>query len=106
MTHRAISLTPMRVAPGARLARDVLRSDGQVLRTAGTLLENETITHLFERGIEMVWVAIDDARDDAARAEQLCTAEARVQQLFRGPGNSVRDELREALLAYRRQQVQ
>jgi hypothetical protein len=106
MTQRAISLTPMRVAPGARLARDVLRHDGQILLTAGTLLENETIAHLFERGIEMIWITVEDTRDDATRSEQLYAAETRVQQSFRGPGNSVRDELRDALLAHRRQQVQ
>jgi hypothetical protein len=106
MTQRAISLTPMRVTPGARLARDVLRGDGQVLLAAGAELDREAIAHLFERGVELVWITVDDPRDEATRTAQWQVTEEHLRLVFRGPSNSVRDELRDALIAHRRQQVQ
>jgi hypothetical protein len=83
----------------------VLRGDGQVLLAAGTVLDGETIAHLFERGVEMIWIAVDDTRDDATRAQESKAADAHVRHLFRGPSNAVRDELRDAVLTHRQQQV-
>lgn len=105
MSIKAACLTPERVAPGARLARAVTRADGHILLAPGTELDHERIAQLWERGIEFVYVEVEDRRDDAARAADLSAAEGRVAELFRGPAGEAREALRHAVLAHRRQEA-
>ncbi len=105
MTTRAVCLTPIRVTPGVRLARPVLRADGNVLLAAGTELDRDQLAQLWERGIEYVYIETSDERDEAAKARDLAAAEARVATLFRGTSSESRDSLRAAILAYRRAEV-
>lgn len=106
MTTKAVCLTPLRVTPGACLARPVLRTDGNMLLAAGSELDSDQLANLWERGIEFVHIEVKDERDDEARARDLAAVEARVNQLFRGPGNTVRDELHATILSYRRQEAE
>lgn len=106
MTTKAVCLTPLRVTPGARLARPVLRADGNMLLAAGSELDSDQLANLWERGIEFVYIEVEDARDDATREHDLAAVESRMRQLFHGPSNAARDELQAAVLAYRRQGVE
>lgn len=106
MTTKAICLTPLRVTPGARLARPVLRTDGNMLLAAGSVLDSDQLANLWERGIEFVHIEVEDERDDETRARDLAVVVARVNQLFRGPGNTARSELHAAVLAYRSQEAE
>ena len=106
MTTKAVCLTPLRVTPGARLARPVLRTDGNMLLAAGSELDSDQLANLWERGIEFVYIEVADTRDDETRAHDLAAVGARVKQLFRGPSNAARDELQAVVLAYRREGVE
>lgn len=105
MSTKAVCLTPERVTPGSRLARAVARADGHVLLAQGTELDREQLAHLWERGVEYVYIEVDDPRDGAARAADLEAADARVAELFRGPGGEARDALRRAVLAHRQREA-
>lgn len=106
MTQKSICLTPLRVVPGARLARPALRPDGKLLLAAGTVLDREQLAQLFQRGVEYLHVEFEDSRDGEAIARDIAATEARIAHLFRGAGGEAREELRAAVAAYRRQGVE
>jgi hypothetical protein len=105
MKQRIVSRHPVLVAPGAVLARSVLRSDGVVLLVAGTELDADKLSHLHQRGVEVVYLTEDDPRDAEAIANEVAAAEARVSQIFAGPTGDIRDELARVVLNYRRAQA-
>ncbi|MRR51127.1 MAG: hypothetical protein EG825_09480 [Rhodocyclaceae bacterium] len=102
MKVRTVCLTPWHVAPGVTLAKAALQRNGNVLLTAGTLLTEAHLNQLRERGIDLICVELPDHRSAEAVAQDMADAEARVNHLFRGPGSLAREELGEAIMAYRR----
>ncbi len=103
MKTRIICLAPGRVAPGMTLAAPATDHEGRVLLAAGTVLDTATLDRLSRRGIEALSVLLLDTRDAETVARELQIAEARVATIFRGAGSSARDELHEAILAYRQE---
>lgn len=102
MSTKTVCLTPLRVKAGATLARAVQRADGKLLLPAGSELDADQLNHLNQRGIEFVYVEVDDERDEASIARDIATAEAHVNHLFRGETSEAREELKATMLAYRR----
>lgn len=102
MKVRTVCLTPWHVAPGIPLAKAALQRNGNVLLAAGTLLTEAHLNQLRERGIDLICVELPDYRSAEAVAQDMADAEARVSHLFRGPGSLAREELGEAIMAYRR----
>lgn len=101
MTRKTICLTPLRVVPGSRLARSVVRHDGRLLVAAGVELDRDLLAQLFERGIEFVYVETDDTRDPETIEHDVAVVRDRVDLLFRGPASEARDALRAAITTYR-----
>lgn len=94
------------------LARPLHRADGAMLMPEGTELTEAALTQLQQRGIEYVFVALEDGRDEAAVVRDLAAAEERVRFIFRDeradgaqehPGmGEAREALRDAVMDYRR----
>lgn len=105
MKVRTVCLTPWHVAPGIPLAKAALQRNGNILLAAGTVLTEAHLTHLRERGIDLICVELPDHRSAEAIGQDIIDAETRVTYLFRGPGSPERVELRDAIMDYRRQGV-
>lgn len=103
MTERTVCKSPLLTSPGMRLARPVLRADGGVLLTAGTVLDGEQIQHLMQRHVDFVYVLEEETRDASTIEREIAAATARVEHIFRGESGESRNELRAAVTAYRRQ---
>jgi hypothetical protein len=97
MSQRVLCLSPVRIKPGMRLARPVLRHDGAVLLPTGAELDSEQMEHLHQRGVEYVFVTDDEAQGE----EQKAATAARIAHLFRGERGENLTELKEAILRYR-----
>jgi hypothetical protein len=106
MKSRTICLAPGRVAPGMTLASSVTGLDGQVLLSAGTVLNPEILDRLIRRGVETVSVMLLDTRDEETIALEIRAVQSRVEMIFRGSGSSAREELRSSTLHYRLEQAQ
>lgn len=96
-------MTPQRIVPGARLSRVAKRADGNPLLAAGTELDRDHLAQLIERGIEFVYIEVNDTRDEAAIAHDVAAAAARVDHLFLGAGSESRTALHKAIARYRRE---
>ncbi len=127
MTERNVCLSILRLQPGMRLARAVMRPDGAVLMPAGAEIDESALKQLPQRGIEFVFVVEADTRDAETIARDVAAAEERVNFIFRGisaktnqaisrdgaategdefPGmGEMRDDLHAAVLAYRKAQA-
>lgn len=92
-----------RVAPGMTLAAAVLDKDRNTLLAAGTELDNKTLDRLSRRGIEVVAVLTPDTRDEETIAQELLSAESRVNDIFRGTGSAARETLHAVVLEYRQE---
>ena len=103
MRMRNVCLAPGLVTPGMTLAKAVNGRDGQPLLAAGAELDANVLERLIRRGVEIVWVAIPDERDDETIALELRAAEARIETIFRGQNSPARSALRQAILDYRRE---
>ncbi|MDR0578599.1 MAG: hypothetical protein LBI87_13985 [Candidatus Accumulibacter sp.] len=99
--ERILCLAPGRAAPGMALAKPVRDADGSILLTAETVLDPALLERLIRRGIRAISVRAPDLRDEETIARELADARARIDTIFRGPGSAARDQLREAVLAYR-----
>ena len=106
MKTRTFYFAPGRAAPGMTLARPVLDKDGHTLISAGTTLDSDMLERLVRRGVEAIAILTPDTRDPATIAEEVSLAEGRVAAIFRGTGSPARNELQEAVLAYRRESLQ
>lgn len=71
------------------LARALLRPDGAVLMAEGTELSERDLEHLQQRGIEAVFVGVDDPRSEDDIARDLAAAEERVAYIFRAAEGGV-----------------
>lgn len=105
MKQRIVSRHPVLVTPGATLARSVLRADGVLLLASGTELDADNLSHLHQRGVEVIFISEDDPREPDAIAAELAAADARVGQIFAGESSDMRDDLARAVLVYRRSQA-
>jgi hypothetical protein len=105
MTERTVCRSPLLISPGMRLARPVLRADGEVLLAIGTELDREQLQQLLKRHVDFVYVQQEETRDAGAIEEEAAAATARVERIFRGPGSESREELRAAVMTYRREEV-
>ena len=86
-----------------RVAKSVLRPDGAVLLNEGAELDEDELANLHKRGVEFVFVAVADDRDDATRAAEDAQKRARIEFIFR-PADAdcdARNELKAAILTYR-----
>lgn len=106
MKFRTICLAPGRAAPGMTLAATVTDRHARTLLSAGTVLDSTLIDRLSRRGVDVVWVSIPDTRDPAIIAQSLVGAEARVAQIFRGPGSPAREALQAEILRFRQESLQ
>lgn len=110
MTERTVCLSILRLQPGMRLARAVMRPDGVVLMPAGAEIDEASLKQLPQRGVEFVFVVEPDDRDAATIERDVAAAEERVNYIFRGSNSDagmgeMRDDLRAALLSYRKAQA-
>jgi hypothetical protein len=105
MNQRVIHLSPLQVTPGMCLARAVSRADGVVLLAAGSELTKDKLAQLTQRGVEVVFLAVAETRDEETIAAEIAATEARVTHLFRGEAGMARSELRQVILAYRRDEA-
>ncbi len=103
MKSRTLYFPPGGIAPGMTLARTITDRDGHALLTAGTVLTLEMLDRLIRRGVEAIAVLVIDIRDEETIAKELGAAESRVETIFRGSGNSAREQLREAISNYRQE---
>ena len=101
MKLRTLCLSPGRIVPGMQVAKNITDRDGNTLLSAGTLLDTHMLDGLIRRGVETVHVLVADSRSEATIAEDRETARRRVETIFRGAGSAAREELRNAVLAYR-----
>lgn len=109
MNSRTLCLSTLRLKPGMQLARPLLRPDGAVLMAEGTELSERELEALQQRGIEVVFVSVEDPRGEDEIARDLATAEERVGYIFRTPENATasgygeaRQSLQAAMLTHRR----
>ena len=103
MRMRNVCLAPGLVTPGMALAKAVNGRDGQPLLATGAELTANVLERLIRRGIEVVWVAAPDERDEETIALELRAAEARIDTIFRGQSSPARSALRQAILDYRQE---
>ena len=71
------------------------------LLAAGAVLDLAILEKLMRRGIGAAFIQVPDTRDTATIAGELCSVNARIERIFRGPSNTVRDELRAAVQEFR-----
>jgi hypothetical protein len=88
------------------LASALSDRQGRVLFAAGTVLDAVMLDRLNKRGIESVAAHVVDTRDAETITEEVLAAESRVQQIFRGPGSTARDDLQAAILKHREECAQ
>jgi hypothetical protein len=111
MSERIVCLSLLRLKPGMRLARPLMRPDGAILMPAGAELDEESLQHLPQRGVEFGYVYQTEDRSPETIAQELAEAEERVRFIFRGstsdiPGmGETRDWLRDVMITYRRKGV-
>ncbi len=105
MKSRIICLAPGRVAPGMALAAPVTGHDGQILLSAGVVLDAEMLERLIRRGIESVFVTILDTRDEETIAIEMNAIRTRLEFIFRGQGSPARAALQSTILNYRLEQA-
>lgn len=101
MKSRTVCFSPGCIAPGMTLAKPVIDRDGKTLLAADTDLDLETIDRLIRRGVETVWIQVLDTRDEQTIADDLATAQSRIERIFRGTGSAARQALRAAVMQYR-----
>lgn len=106
MKSRTIHLPILCVVPGMTLASALSDRQGRVLFAAGTVLDAVMLDRLNKRGIESVASHVVDTRDAETITEEVLAAESRVQQIFRGPGSTARDDLQAAILKHREECAQ
>ena len=99
--QRILCLTPGRITPGMALAKAIHDREGNVLLAAGAVLDLAILEKLMRRGIGAAFIQVPDTRDTATIAGELCSVNARIERIFRGPSNTVRDELRVAVQEFR-----
>lgn len=105
MKLRTLYFAPARVTPGMLLAKAITDRDGHALLASGAVLDEEVLDRLIRRGVESVAVLVPDHRDEETIATELRLAEERVEVIFRGPGSAAREELRAAVLNFRRESM-
>lgn len=103
MKMRTVCLAPGRIPAGAEVALPVTGMGGKILLAPGAALDAQIVENLCRRGVEAVFVRIHDDRDEATVARELAEAKSRVNQIFRGEGSTARNELKAAVLYYRRE---
>ena len=101
--QRIMCLAPGRATPGMTLARAIPDREGSILLSSGTALDLPMLERLIRRGVDAISVLVPDNRDDATIADELRTVERRIEAIFRGPGSPARDQLRAAVLDFRRE---
>ena len=101
--QRIMCLAPGRATPGMTLARAIPDREGSILLSSGTALDLPMLERLIRRGVDAISVLVPDNRDDATIADELRTVERRIETIFRGPGSPERDQLRAAVLDFRRE---
>ncbi|MDR0439802.1 MAG: hypothetical protein LBI59_02300 [Candidatus Accumulibacter sp.] len=99
--QRIMCLALGRAAPGMELAEPVFDRKGTVLLTAGTVLDVDMFEQMIRRGVASVSVRVPDHRDEETIARELDDIRARIDTIFRGPGNVAREHLRDTILDYR-----
>lgn len=99
--QRIMCLAPGRTTPGMTLARPILDREGNVLLSAGTVLDLGTLERLIRRGVEAISALVPDTRDEETIATEISTVRNRIDRIFRGPSNRARDDLRNAVLHFR-----
>jgi hypothetical protein len=99
--QRIMCLAPGRASPGMVLAKPVLDREGSILLTAETVLDQAMFEQMIRRGVRAISVRVADHRDEETIARELKDIRARIDTIFRGPGNAGRDQLRDAVLDYR-----
>ncbi|MDR0380365.1 MAG: hypothetical protein LBI62_10580 [Candidatus Accumulibacter sp.] len=90
-----------RAAPGMELAKPVFDRKGSILLTAETVLDPDMFDQMIRRGVTSVSVRVPDHRDEETIARELDDIRARIDTIFRGPGNVARERLRDIILDYR-----
>jgi hypothetical protein len=88
------------------LAAPVQDREGTVLLTAETELDPAMFEQMIRRGVKTILVRVPDHRDGETIAREMADIRARIDTIFRGPGNIGRDQLRDAVLGYRIESVQ
>ena len=104
--QRILCLAPGRAAPGMTLARDLPDREGKPLLAAGTVLDVAMLDRLIRRGVTTVTVLVADTRDAETLASEREAFEKRIAHIFRGTSSPARDDLRSAVLAFRRESAQ
>lgn len=102
LPDRVVCLPTQRLEAGMRVARPVLRGDGQVLLAEGAVLDADEMARFGQRGVEFVFVALPETRDAQTIARDAQAVRDRLDYVFRGDDDSdARAELREAVARYR-----
>jgi hypothetical protein len=101
LKQRIMCLAPGRAAPGMVLDKPVYDREGSILLTAETVLDATMFEQMLRRGVKAISVRVPDHRDEGTIAREIADIRARIDTIFRGPGNAGRNQLRDAVLDYR-----
>ncbi|MDR2789344.1 MAG: hypothetical protein LBD06_13570 [Candidatus Accumulibacter sp.] len=83
------------------LAKPVYDREGLILLAAETVLDAPMFERMIRRGVNAISVRVPDLRDEETIKRELDGIRARIDTIFRGPGNAGRSQLRDAVSDYR-----